>query len=180
MTQVAVYFMDGVQTWPGIRKIVDFHFWETPYIWMDVTQSWARFDGRDIPARHGLRAVVVHFLIVGRDRWWCTKWICIPLKQFLDYYLGPVHMVKKGHKFVTFLQINVPRVIILSQKLRKFIWPGDIYLTVKDIYLRWRVIYDNLLGLSLKIPDSSHLYFSPGYVLDVGNVGEVNTEDYSW
>ena len=29
----------------------------------------------------------------------------------------------------------------LSQKLRKFIWQGDIYLTVRDIHLRWRVIY---------------------------------------
>ena len=42
-----------------------------------------------------------------------------------------------------------------------------------------RNIYDNLLGLSLKIPDSSRLCFSPGYVLYIGNVGEVNMEDYS-
>ena len=33
--------------------------------------------------------------------------------------IGPVHMVKKGHKYVTFLQINVRRVMILSQKLKK-------------------------------------------------------------
>ena len=32
-------------------------------------------------------------------------------------------MVKKAHKNVTLLQINVPRVMILSQKLGKFIWP---------------------------------------------------------
>ena len=30
-------------------------------------------------------------------------------------------MVKNGHKYVTHLQINVPRVMILSQKLEKFI-----------------------------------------------------------
>ena len=30
-------------------------------------------------------------------------------------------MVKKGHKYVTLLQINVPRVMILSQKLGTFI-----------------------------------------------------------
>ena len=35
--------------------------------------------------------------------------------------LGPVHIVKKGHKYVIFLQINVPRVMIMSQKLGKFI-----------------------------------------------------------
>ena len=34
---------------------------------------------------------------------------------------GPVHMVKKGHKYVTLLQMNVPRVMILSQKHGKFI-----------------------------------------------------------
>ena len=64
-------------------------------------------------------------------------------------------MVKKEHKYVTLLQVNVPRVMSLSQKLGKFIWQGeiyltvrdiyltvrDIYLTVRDIYLRWRVIY---------------------------------------
>ena len=50
-------------------------------------------------------------------------------------------MVNKRHKYVTLLQINFPRVMILSQKLRKFISQGDIYLTVTDIYLRWRVIY---------------------------------------
>ena len=54
--------------------------------------------------------------------------------------LGPVHKAKKRHKYVTLWQIKVPRVMILSQKLRKCIW-GDIYLTVRDIYLRWRVIY---------------------------------------
>ena len=31
-------------------------------------------------------------------------------------------MVKKGHKYVTLSQINVPRVMIMSQKLGKFIW----------------------------------------------------------
>ena len=36
-------------------------------------------------------------------------------------------MVKKGHKYVTLLQINVPRVMILSQKLGTFIWQGDIF-----------------------------------------------------
>ena len=30
---------------------------------------------------------------------------------------GTVHMVKKGHKYMTLLQINVPSVMILSQKL---------------------------------------------------------------
>ena len=30
-------------------------------------------------------------------------------------------MVKKGHKYVTLLQINVPRAVILSQKPGKFI-----------------------------------------------------------
>ena len=35
--------------------------------------------------------------------------------------LGPVHMIKKGHKYVTLLRINVPVVMILSQKLGKFI-----------------------------------------------------------
>ena len=55
--------------------------------------------------------------------------------------LRAVHMVKKGHKYVTLLQINVPRVMILSQKLGTFIWQGDIFLTVMDIYLRFRVIY---------------------------------------
>ena len=57
-------------------------------------------------------------------------------------------MAKKGHKYVTLLQINVPRVMILSQKLGKFIWQGDIYLkwrviylTARDIYLTGRDIY---------------------------------------
>ena len=36
-------------------------------------------------------------------------------------HLGPVHMVKKGHIYVTLLQINIPRVMNRSQKLRKFI-----------------------------------------------------------
>ena len=55
--------------------------------------------------------------------------------------LGPVHMVKKGHKYVTFLQINVHRVMILSQKLGKFIWRWDIYLIKRVIYLTRRDIY---------------------------------------
>ena len=50
-------------------------------------------------------------------------------------------MVKKGHKYVTLLQINVPRFMILSQNLGTFISEGDTYLTVRDIYLRCRVIY---------------------------------------
>ena len=36
-------------------------------------------------------------------------------------------MVKKGHKYVTLLEINVPGVMILSQKLGNFIWQGDIF-----------------------------------------------------
>ena len=43
-------------------------------------------------------------------------------------------MVKMGHKYVTLLQMNVPRVMILSQKLGKFIGQGHIYLTERDIY----------------------------------------------
>ena len=46
--------------------------------------------------------------------------------------LGPVHMVKKGHKYVTLLQINVPRVMILPQKLSfdkgTFIWDGGSFI----------------------------------------------------
>ena len=63
---------------------------------------------------------------------------------FLPMCTGPkgyLHMVKKGHKCVTLLQINVPKVMILSQKLGKFIWQEDIYLTVRDIYLTGRGIY---------------------------------------
>ena len=33
-------------------------------------------------------------------------------------------MVKKGHKYVTLLQINVPRVLILPQKLGIFFDKG--------------------------------------------------------
>ena len=44
-------------------------------------------------------------------------------------------MVKKGHKYVNLLQINVPRAMILSQKRGKL---GYIYLTVRDIYLTGR------------------------------------------
>ena len=50
-------------------------------------------------------------------------------------------MVKKGHKYVTLLQINVPRVMILPQILRNLFLLGDIYLTVRDIYLRGGDIY---------------------------------------
>ena len=63
------------------------------------------------------------------------------MRILVTYYLihlGAVHMDIKGHKYVTFLQINVPWVMILLQKLGKFIWQGDIYLTVRGIYLRWR------------------------------------------
>ena len=69
-------------------------------------------------------------------------------------------MVKKGHKYVTLLQINVPRVMILSQKLGKFIWQGDIYLTVRDIYLRWRVIY--LTGRDIYLTGRD-IYFEKGH-----------------
>ena len=48
--------------------------------------------------------------------------------MYFRVYLGPVNMVRKGHKYVTLSQINVPRIMILSQKLGKFIWQGDIYL----------------------------------------------------
>ena len=74
--------------------------------------------------------------------------------------LGPVHMVKKGHKYVTLLQINVPRVMILSQKLGTFIWQGDIYLTVGDIYLRWRVIHLTRRDIYLMVRD---FYFGKGH-----------------
>ena len=50
-------------------------------------------------------------------------------------------MFKKGHKYVTLLPINVPRVMILSQKLDLFIQQGDIYLTVGDISFKGRDIY---------------------------------------
>ena len=42
--------------------------------------------------------------------------------------LGPVHMVKNGHKYVIILQINVPRVMILSQKLGKCIWQWGTFI----------------------------------------------------
>ena len=48
--------------------------------------------------------------------------------------LGPVHMVKNQHKYVTLLQINVPMVMIVSPKLGMFIWQGDIYLTVRAFF----------------------------------------------
>ena len=49
-------------------------------------------------------------------------------------------MLKGGHKYVTLLQINVPRVMILSQKLGNFFCSGEIYLTVRDISLTGRDI----------------------------------------
>ena len=48
-------------------------------------------------------------------------------------------MVKKGHKYVTLLQINVHRVMILSKKL--YLRWRIIYLTERDIYLSGRDIY---------------------------------------
>ena len=69
-------------------------------------------------------------------------------------------MVKKGHKYVTLLQTNVPRVMILSQELGIFIWKGDIYLTVKDIYLRWRVMY--LTGKDIYMIGRD-IYFEKGH-----------------
>ena len=53
---------------------------------------------------------------------WKGSQFCYKLlgERNFDYVyepLGPVHMVKKGHKYVTLLQINVPRVMILSQNL---------------------------------------------------------------
>ena len=50
-------------------------------------------------------------------------------------------MAKKGLKYVTLRQINVPRVMILSQNLGKIICQGDINLTVRVIYLTRRDIY---------------------------------------
>ena len=69
-------------------------------------------------------------------------------------------MVKKGHKYVTLLQINVPRVMILSQKLGTFISQGDLFLTVRDIHLRWRVIYLTKTGIYLTGRD---IYFGKGH-----------------
>ena len=74
--------------------------------------------------------------------------------------LRAVHMVKKGHKYVTLLQINVPRVMILSQKLGTFIWQGDIFLKVRDIYLRSRVIYLTRRNIYLTGRD---IYFEKGH-----------------
>ena len=48
------------------------------------------------------------------------------LLAHVDAPLGPVHMVKKGHKYVTLLQINVPRVMILSQKLGNLFDKGTV------------------------------------------------------
>ena len=62
---------------------------------------------------------------------------------------GPVYMVRKGHKYVALLQKNVPRVMILSQKLGKFIWQADTNWTVRDIYLRWSAI--NLIGRNIYV-----------------------------
>ena len=74
--------------------------------------------------------------------------------------VGPVHMVQRGHKYVTLSQINVPTVMILSQKLGKLILQGDIYLTVRDIYLRWRVIY--LTGRDIYLT-GREIYFEKGH-----------------
>ena len=71
-------------------------------------------------------------------------------------------MVKKGHKYVTLLQINVPRVIILSNKRGKFIRQWDISLTVKGISLRWRVIY--LTGRNIYLTGKD-IYFEKGHIL---------------
>ena len=59
-------------------------------------------------------------------------------------------MVKKGHKYVTLLQM------ILYQKLGKFVWQGDIYLTMRDIYLRLGVIY--LTGRDIKLLGGQNVY----------------------
>ena len=52
--------------------------------------------------------------------------------------LGPVHMVKKGHKYVTLWQINVPtRVMVLSQKLGYFIDKGTFHLLDSERHFVW-------------------------------------------
>ena len=43
-----------------------------------------------------------------------------PLSNKLHKFLT-IHMVKEGHKYVTLLQINVPRIMILTRKLGTFI-----------------------------------------------------------
>ena len=43
-------------------------------------------------------------------------------------------MVKKGHKYVTLLQINVPEVMILSQKLIYFEKGGNLIAQIIDPY----------------------------------------------
>ena len=69
-------------------------------------------------------------------------------------------MVKKGHKYVTLLQINVPKVMILSPKLGKFIWQEDIYLSGRDIYLTGRDIY--LTGREIYLTGRD-IYFEKGH-----------------
>ena len=59
-------------------------------------------------------------------------------------------MVKKGHKYVTLLQINVPRVMILSQK------PCNIYLTRGHLFDSGGHLFEM----------EGHLFDKEGHVFD--------------
>ena len=61
-------------------------------------------------------------------------------------------MVKYGHKYVTLLQINVPRVMILSQKLK-----------TREIYLSRGHLFDSEGHL---FEMEGHLFDSKGHILE--------------
>ena len=55
--------------------------------------------------------------------------------------LGPVHMIKQGNKYVTHLQINVSRVMILSKK-HLFDSEGHVFEMVGHLFYRERHLFD--------------------------------------
>ena len=74
------------------------------------------------------------------------------LFRFWEYRICPVHMDKMGHKYLTLWQINVPRVMILSQNLGylfdngtfiwqwgTFIWQGGTFIWQEGTFILRRV-----------------------------------------
>ena len=65
--------------------------------------------------------------------------------------------------------ILIPRVMILSQKLGKFIGQGDIYFSVRDICFRWRVIY--LTGRDIYLTGRD-IYFEKVHNFTTNDLGD--------
>ena len=98
--------------------------------------NWERSQRKPLLTKGKLNVTWPKFRLHGV--WYLVFTIC---SQCIDPRIFGLIRARTHGENGTLLQINVPRVMILSQKLGKFIWQGDLYLTVRDVYLRLRVIY---------------------------------------